>query len=173
MHELAEPELDAALALRGYSKEGESDTLCCDLASTRAQTGPAALAPRPDDDWLAALAAAQGQSPAQAASYRRMMARLAAPAAFATVRKDDAIASVAYGALDEGLLVIESVATVPAARRRGLARTCVGALLTWGRARGADAAVLQVESRNAAAQGLYAGLGFDRLLYRYHYRRAA
>ena len=44
--------------------------------------------------------------------------------------------------------------------------------MAWGRARGAAQACLQVVDDNRPARALYAGLGFDRELARYHYRRA-
>ena len=56
---------------------------------------------------------------------------------------------------------------MPEHRRRGLARAISERLLTWGAAAGARRAVLQVETKNAAAQGLYALLGFGpRYVYR-------
>lgn len=48
----------------------------------------------------------------------------------------------------------------PAHRRRGLALAVMAALLGWGAERGATTAYLQVLGDNAAAVGLYEGLGF-------------
>jgi ribosomal protein S18 acetylase RimI-like enzyme len=45
-------------------------------------------------------------------------------------------------------------------------------LLCWGRGQGAQWAQLQVREPNAAARGLYEGLGFQ-ALYGYHYRLPA
>jgi N-acetylglutamate synthase len=171
VHDLAEPELDARLARCGYSAEGETETRLCDLRAGAWPTGAAELAPRPGEEWLQALADAQGQSEVQQASYRRIIARLDRPAAFAAVRHQGAAAAVAYGAIDNRLLAIESVATIPPARGRGLARQTVSALLAWGTSNGAEAAVLQVAGENAPARRLYVGLGFHEVLYRYHYRR--
>jgi N-acetylglutamate synthase len=172
VHDLAEPDLDAALARLSYSAEGETETRLCDLSAGVLPMGAAELAARPNEEWLQALAEAQGQSDAQRATYRKIIERLDTPAAFAAVRHEGAVASVAYGAIADGLLAVESVATIPPARGRGLARQAVGALLAWGRSRDAEGAVLQVASDNAPALGLYGGLGFNHLLYRYHYRRA-
>ncbi|MGT2480134.1 GNAT family N-acetyltransferase [Methylobacterium oryzae CBMB20] len=72
--------------------------------------------------------------------------------------------------LDRELMVIEAVATPEPLRGRGHARRAVGALLGWGRAAGARAACLQVVAANAPARALYRTLGFERELYRYHYR---
>jgi N-acetylglutamate synthase len=72
--------------------------------------------------------------------------------------------------LDRDLLVLESVATPEPLRGRGHARRAVGALLRWGWESGARAACLQVVATNTPARALYRSLGFERELYRYHYR---
>jgi ribosomal protein S18 acetylase RimI-like enzyme len=171
LHDLAEPELDGTLARQGYSAEGETETRARALSAGLSEIGAAELTPRPDEAWLDALGEAQGQTAAQRATYRRIIARLDVPSRFAAVRHEGAVAAVAYGALADRLLAVESVATIPAARGRGLARQAVSGLLAWGGAQGAEAAVLQVASDNAPALRLYAGLGFETVIYRYHYRR--
>ncbi len=50
--------------------------------------------------------------------------------------------------------------TAPNARRRGLARQIVRALLAWGAQNGATTGYLQVEKSNDAAVALYASEGF-------------
>jgi ribosomal protein S18 acetylase RimI-like enzyme len=62
------------------------------------------------------------------------------------------------------------VATNPAFRRRGHARSVLLSALKWAAARGARSAWLQVEEANHAALALYSSLGF-RPVYGYHYRR--
>ena len=58
-------------------------------------------------------------------------------------------------------------ARFPGHRRRGLARAVSERLFAWGARSGARRAILQVETKNAAAQGLYAQLGFrPRYVYR-------
>ena len=65
-----------------------------------------------------------------------------------------------------GLLVIGesaeilTVGTVPAARRRGIARQLIDGLLAEARVRGATEAFLEVRVDNAAARALYAAEGF-------------
>ena len=63
--------------------------------------------------------------------------------------------------------------TDPARRGQGLGRRMIAALLYWARRHGADAACLQVQSDNTAAQALYASVGLTRNLYGYHYRAVA
>ena len=47
----------------------------------------------------------------------------------------------------------------------------MGKLIDWACGQAAEGAALQVVADNAPAHMLYRSLGFDRELYRYHYRR--
>lgn len=58
---------------------------------------------------------------------------------------------------------ILTVGVVPAARRRGIARRLIAALLAEATRCGARAAFLEVRIDNEAAQALYRSEGFDRL----------
>ncbi|SEF36035.1 Acetyltransferase (GNAT) family protein [Amycolatopsis pretoriensis] len=73
---------------------------------------------------------------------------------------DGVVAGVVRGALVDGWLHVGRLEVDPAFRRRGLAKTLMGALHTWGAEHGADHAVLQVAEGNAGALALYAGLGY-------------
>ena len=84
--------------------------------------------------------------------------------------RTDASSRVAYGAVHDRLVSLQWVATDPARRRQGLSRAMLSALLRWAEDGGARGACLQVLATNAPAIRLYEGLGFDRELYRYHYR---
>jgi ribosomal-protein-alanine N-acetyltransferase len=64
---------------------------------------------------------------------------------------------------------IQSVAVVESARRRGLARTLVGALIAEARDRGAREVFLEVRVDNPAAQNLYDSFGFERIAVRKGY----
>lgn len=105
------------------------------------------------------------------AIFREMTAYIVPPRAFVACRHGGEIASVAYGVVHRELLVIESVATAPHARGKGLARRVVEGLMSWGSTLGAGGACLQVLAENTPALAVYTALGFDRELYRYHYRR--
>ena len=153
---------------RFYSFHDETCVLLADLPR-EAPAGDVELTPRASPDWLALRERLGTDGPV----YRAMLAAIGLPASFAAMRVDGAVASLAYGAIHGGLLVVESVATDPALRGRGLARRTVGALLAWARGQGAEASCLQVVAANAPARSLYARLGFTRELYRYCYRYAA
>ena len=167
------PEMDAHLDTLGYRREGETCTLLSDLSGQgRAEPDGLVLAPDPDEAWFTAQGACEDVVSEEAArAYRASLACLILPRVFVRlVRGVDSVA-VGYGVLDRGLFVLESVATHPAHRRAGHARTLLGGLLAEGRRMGARAACLQVVAANAPARALYAGLGFTRDLHGYRYRR--
>ncbi len=172
---IAELALDRELAMRGYASEGESCVLYGAIDAIKlgaAAADPAVrLLPSPEAEWLTAMAALQGHTKAQSATYRRIVGAIALPARFALLAVDSAPAALAYGAIHDGLLCYESVITDPRHRRQGLARRAIASLASWARDSGATGASLQVEAGNAPARALYAGFGLNEL-YRYHYRRA-
>lgn len=100
-----------------------------------------------------------------------MARKIAVPAAFVAARDGDgAIASLAYGAVHDGLICLQWVVTDRAQRRRGLSRAVLSRLLDWAGGQGVKGACLQVLADNHSAIALYRDLGFDTELYRYHYR---
>lgn len=170
---LLDPGVDRRLAALGYTAEGETVTLYGGLAGLRADASRAVeCLPRPDDAWFASMSALQGHRPVAAAAYRRVVERIAVPAAFLRLPVDGVPAALAFGALHDGLLCCESVITAPAHRGRGHARRLMHALFRWAAEYGAEGVCLQVVADNAPAIALYSGLGLTTELYRYHYRRA-
>jgi ribosomal protein S18 acetylase RimI-like enzyme len=138
-------DLDAALAARRWEVVSPTDVLVADTAAVAAAALPA-----------------PGVTVAFDGERRRAIATATLaglPAGAGAVVADDGWA---------GLFALE---TVPAARRRGVARTLVGALARWSAANGCGRLYLQVESDNAPAQALYRALGFARS-HGYHYRRS-
>jgi len=63
-------------------------------------------------------------------------------------------------ALVAGVASLESIGVDAAVRRQGTARMLCEAALAWARTQGATAMELEVRASNAAALGLYGGLGF-------------
>jgi GNAT superfamily N-acetyltransferase len=161
--------IDAELARRGWQRDGPTDMLVADadtvLARTRA--GEIALAARPEPSWVAAWAACDPR-PDAGEHVRDVFARIALPAAFARAGGD---LGAGVAVCERGWVGLFSIATAPAARRRGIASAMVHALTRWGVERGARHAYLQVESDNAGAQGFWASVGFRRS-HGYHYRVA-
>jgi ribosomal protein S18 acetylase RimI-like enzyme len=168
---ILDPALDDLLATQGYAAEDRTSVRFLRLdRETSESTAEVELAPRPLDDWLAGFARFTGLDAAQRRMHGKILSGLCLPAAFAAVRAEGRIASLAYAALHDGLVCVNSVATDPEHRRAGLARKVTAALLDWGRRHDAEAACLAVVAANAPAVALYDGLGF-REVYTYCYRR--
>jgi N-acetylglutamate synthase len=164
--------IDAPLAARGYTSEGETCVLYGGMDGlAAAPDGSVELLEAPSAEWLAAMAEFQGHSEAQREVYRGIVEAIAVPAAFAGLRIDGRLAALAYGAISDGLLIYESVMTDPARRRQGLAWHVIGAIAAWAREQGAAEVCLQVEASNTPAHALYDRFGLTTELYRYRYRR--
>lgn len=167
-----EPEAGARLERLGYRPEGETVNLYAPMDEAVARPDAAVTAlPRPTAEWLTAMTAAQGHVGDRKQIYERIVGSIAIPVAFVALRQDDELAALAYGALDDGIMCLESVVTVERYRGRGLAYRALSALMHWGRMRGAGAVCLQVEAGNERGRRLYHRLGLIQELYRYDYRR--
>jgi ribosomal protein S18 acetylase RimI-like enzyme len=167
-------DIDALLAAEGYALGEAVLTLAADLRRPGAEMPPdLSFSSEASPEWLKAKQGWDKTSDADHQTYRTMLATIVAPKIFAALTLDGQIVSRAYGVLHDGLLVLESVATHPEYRQRGLGRQAIGGLLAWGRAAGAEAACLQVVADNMPALALYRSLGFRHELYRYHYRTKA
>ena len=164
--------LDAPLTERGYGREGETCVLYGAMDAVAAAPDPSVeLSAEPAPEWLAGMAELQGHTEAHRAVYRRIVAAVAVPAAFAGLRIDGRLVALAYGAVSDGLLCYESVVTDAARRRQGLGWRVVASLAAWARAEGARGVCLQVEASNTPARALYDRFGLTTELYRYGYRR--
>jgi len=172
-------ELSDALTARGYRAEDESTTLFMDFAECPPTGEPAfavELVPdAPSTEWMSARMQFHGQTPGERAKIEKILQQLALPCVFAAVRDESGtIRSLAKGAVHDGIVCLNMVATDPAVRRRGYSRACLSAILRWARNEaGAEGACLQVVSANAPAIRLYEKLGFTHELYRYSYRTPA
>jgi ribosomal protein S18 acetylase RimI-like enzyme len=162
--------IDTKLAARGYEIDGVTRTLYGDMADLTLETAEVSVTALPDEDWLSARDRLSGNDDAGCAAYRAIIASILLPCGFAAVRHEGRIVSIAFGAMQDGLLVLESVMTDPEMRGLGLARQCVSGLVLWARQQGIEGVALQVMADNAPARRLYAGLGIGRDLYGYHYR---
>ncbi len=92
-----------------------------------------------------------------------------APASFhATVTRDGEAVAIGRGVVADGHLAIYGMETVPEHRRRGLARTVIGALARWAADQGATRTTLQVEVGNDGAHALYERMGLSDI-YEYSY----
>jgi ribosomal protein S18 acetylase RimI-like enzyme len=169
------PDLGHALDGQGYAPpEGETRILFRPTLPDMLADPAVERTAYPTSEWLDAQARIARDTPRLAQARRNMLAAIAIPAAFGAIRLDgpgSPLAALAYIAVHDKLACLNMVATDPAARRRGLARRLLSALLSWANGAGAEAACLQVATDNQMAISLYAGLSFNTELYRYHYRR--
>ena len=156
-------ELDSILAARGYEvRAAPVSVQIAKLDDVLARTqGDADVDARLDDDWLQLWAGSRGFE-------RDDVARAMLEAG------DVAFARVAGAAAGRGVVVgdwlgITSMITAPDARRRGHASAILQALARWGAERGCTRSIIQVDSSNEAALGLYARVGYA-AQHEYRYR---
>ncbi|CAL9519551.1 hypothetical protein SUDANB58_03818 [Streptomyces sp. enrichment culture] len=174
----AQEPLCAELERRGWTREATAELWTGGLApvADRAEGARVVLSRTADEAWLAryrrrgvsevALRVLEGRSsrPGGAGSGE-------GPSVwFATVPGEGAPAAIGRCAVDGRWAGFAAVEVDPAARRRGLATAVMAALARRALEEGASAAWLQVETGNAAARALYAGMGFSAHHAYHHYR---
>lgn len=167
-------EVDAALAAAGWRAFNPTDVLVATIDDMLAACpeqpalGPVHHEHEPSAAWLASYQYRGRPLPDGAI---RVLTNVADPT-FADLADEEGLLGVARGCVDEGWLGVTALTVAERARRRGVARVLMRALALWGRECGARRVYLQVAEDNAAALGLYAGLGFI-THHRYHYRTLA
>lgn len=109
----------------------------------------------PDATWIRRWLAFADRGVAHAAVAAQILVGVPQPRAFAAAGD----VGVALGVVVRDALVLECVATAPAARRRGVAGAVCDALEAWGAGAGATRVVLAVDRANDAAQAFYARRG--------------
>ncbi|MGH8870210.1 MAG: GNAT family N-acetyltransferase [Actinomycetes bacterium] len=166
------PDLDRALADRGYRWEAPISLLTRDVAEpVEVRPAPgldACVSSGPDPGWLAVLAATGGPRTV-VENETRLLDRVGLPSAYVTVLADDEPVAIGRAVGDDGWTGVFTMATAPRARRRGAARLVLAAVTRWASEQGAPRLYLQVERSNTAACRLYAAAGFTEVA-TYHYR---
>ncbi|MDT0611776.1 GNAT family N-acetyltransferase [Streptomyces lancefieldiae] len=160
--------LCAGLERRGWVREVTAELWIGALApvADRAEGTGVVLSREADEAWLTRY---QRKGVSEVAL--RVLA--AGPSVwFATVPGTDADAPAAIGrcVVDGRWASFAAVEVDPAQRRRGLATAVMAALARRALDEGASAAWLQVETDNAGARALYAGMGFAAHHAYHHYR---
>lgn len=164
-------ELDALLAARGYRLDAPTSVLTARTDDVVAATPdvPVELAERPDD-WLSTFAELDEHTDS-ARVGEAVISRIAAPVAFARVRRDGRDAGMGLFAADTGWAGVFAMATRPDLRGQGIATGVLGAGARWAVRQGASRMYLQVEEGDHAALAVYDRAGFSRS-HGYHYRVA-
>ncbi|MCM8555795.1 GNAT family N-acetyltransferase [Streptomyces sp. STCH 565 A] len=169
--------------------EGTQEALCAELErrgwvrEVTAEVWTGALAPVADLAEGAGVELSRAADEAWLARYQRkgvsevaLRVLSSGPSVwFATVPGAEAGAPAAIGrcVVDGRWASFAAVEVDPAYRRRGLATTVLAALARRALEEGASAAWLQVETDNAGARALYAGMGFAAHHAYHHYREPA
>src|SRR5208283_5331209 len=117
------------------------------------------------------MAVMRGRTEAENATYTEIMRLIAIPSGFAMARSEGEIVALAYGAIHEDLLCLESVIADQRHRGCGHARRLLATLIGFGVQLGAKGVCVQVLAENAPGRALYHGLGLKEEFYRYRYRR--
>jgi len=100
---------------------------------------------------------------------KEMIHRIEGEKKIARVMIDGQLAGTGLGVVEEDMMGLFSIKTMPEFRRRGVGWSINCALAMWGEENGADKAFLQVEADNIPALALYGKMGF-KTLYTYWYR---
>src|SRR5437899_11976314 len=158
---LAPPEVDAALAGRGYRRIDQSLVQRATLDQRFAADPAVRIAASPPAEWLTGFAGLSPVAPHHRETMTRMLHSISAPVGFASVEEDGQLLAFALGVIDGDHVGLFDVLVAPTARRRGLARRLTQSIGAWGRDHGARFAYLQVVASNIAALPLYADLGFE------------
>nr|WP_308286602.1 GNAT family N-acetyltransferase [Streptomyces griseorubiginosus] len=170
--------------IRRTGPEGTQELLCAELErrgwvrEVTAEVWVGALAPVADRAEGAGVVLSREADEAWLARYQRKGVSEVAlkvlgsgPSVwFATVPGAEAPAAIGRCVVDGRWASFAAVEVDPEMRRRGLATTVMAALARRALDEGASAAWLQVETDNAGARALYAGMGFAAHHAYHHYR---
>lgn len=167
--------LDARLDAHGWEHlygpggihlmSGDIGPILGNAGPARTDLPPVTLHPEPTPGWLSVYRYRGGPLPPVAGE---VLVHAAAPV-FAEVVENGATVATGRGAVDAGWLGISAMETTAAARRRGLARHVMIALMRHAAAAGARHVYLQVSADNTGAVALYSELGLT-VHHNYHYR---
>ncbi|MGW0805210.1 GNAT family N-acetyltransferase [Nonomuraea sp. NPDC002799] len=158
----ATPGLDEELGRRGYEVVDPTVIMAGSPGSAPAQE--VRIEDRPWAGWLDAWWEVDGRYDSGVAEAARICTGV--PAWYGAYEENGVALAVGRGVPQGDTLGIYCMATRPEARRRGLARTVLRALV---RQAGAGSAYLVTTAPNQAAQALYRSEGFE-VAGRYHYR---
>ncbi|MGI5208034.1 GNAT family N-acetyltransferase [Spirillospora sp. CA-108201] len=159
----ARPEgLDGVLEGRGYDLVEPTIAMAADLSGPYEREGVDVL-DAPSREWLDLWWSVDGRHDRLLRAAERILTGVSA--GYACV---DGLA-VGRGVPQGEWLGVYAMAVAPDARRRGLGRRVLRALLGWGSEQGCERAYLVVVERNAPARALYESEGFVPVA-AYHYR---
>lgn len=169
---LAEPELDAFLEARGYVHFNGADVRIRPLSAPLAPDHGKDLVSyaATSDFWLNGVAALTGQDKAKRQVFREMLSLIDMPIHSVGILRGKQIVACGMGVRSERYIGLFEFATHPKFRRRGFASRIARHIIAEAKAAGAAFAYMQVITDNQAGQHFWTEMGFETVLYRYHYR---
>ena len=154
---LSPPAFERLLGERGYVVDTEAVVMVADALPETPAPAPATASSSRRRSARSGCASSRRSSATGRPSRIPAPAGCSAPATRRAASRSRAStaspAATGYARLEGDWLYIACVATFPEHRRRGLARAVSERLFAWGAASGARRAILQAETKNAAAQG--------------------
>jgi GNAT superfamily N-acetyltransferase len=165
--EHSEAGLDDFLAAGGYGLFDRTDVRIAAIDPSRL-AGPEVATPRLEE-WFDMVGDLRGSPVAHRAAHLARVAALPLATGPVAILEDGIPLAAGLAIVEDGHVGLFDVLTREGARRRGLGRSIVAALLRWGWARGARTGYLQVDAANAPAIAMYDAFGFSRA-YGYWYR---
>lgn len=145
-------ELDALLESKGWIEKIVVHVMVTDIDPVphrSADSGQWEFSRAPSDEWIR-LQKDEG--------VREIMVRY--PAIYAGLRTNGELIAAGRTANFDNWTVLSRLFVLPDQRGKGLGKELMNALLNEARAAGATKALLQVDSKNASAIGLYKKMGF-------------
>ncbi len=161
--------LDARLQARGDRVVDPSEVWTRSLETIDPTSPPEPVVLTTPDNWLAVYGHCAGKPERQLAMHKRLLERLALPAGWFTIHRDNVPVGCALVVLHTRLAGVFDVVVHPDHRRQGVASALMDGALAWATQQGAQSAYLQMVAANDAARRLYTGMGFQSR-YRYWYR---
>jgi N-acetylglutamate synthase len=167
---LESPDVDAALAARGFDAIEPTFGMVCDVGAGEWEVDASVtLEENVSKRWVRETAASYGGDKADDSILIEIVSRIRQPHMFASLDLDGTNVAWGLGVAERGYVGLYDIVVSPDLRGLGLGRQIVTSLIAWGRQQGAATAYLQVREENEVARALYASLGFGDA-YRYTHR---
>ncbi|MGD9802347.1 MAG: GNAT family N-acetyltransferase [Hyphomicrobiaceae bacterium] len=174
--DVSEPHgLDAVLAARGWTRQGDHLTMAKDLGpASVAQAGSNTVTivrqQAPTPDWYRVYL--EGLSENRRAIAPKLVDQVPKPLGFFSAVREGRVIASGLSVLDGAVSSVQCMATLPDARRTGAARAVLAAIEDFAREGGARRLYLQADAENTAAIALYSRVGFE-VAGHYHTRELA
>jgi GNAT superfamily N-acetyltransferase len=170
--EFAPPTLDALLAARGYTREGETFVMTSIIHPANTLSAPPAgvrIVVRTTAEGIADLHQLKDSGEQMCAQDTARQSLWRGEEVCLALKTINGLAAVGLARIENGFVGVFNMRTVESQRGKGYATALVAAMLEWGRSKGAHSGFLQVDCANAPALAVYRRFGF-RDQYRYWYR---